>query len=79
MEDYSGRGGRGGRGHRGGRGGRGGHGGRAGGHGDRDVLISKSMSWILRHGAVQLGLFMRPDGCVKLNDLLETINMKSKS
>lgn len=57
------------------RGGRGGHrGGHRGSHrgGDgREVKISKSLSWILRHGALEVGLKMRNDGYVRVSDLLE--------
>lgn len=53
---------------RGGRGGRGGHKGHGGG---KDVAISKTLSWILRHGAVELGLTMGKDGYVPLSELLE--------
>lgn len=56
---------------RGGRGGRP----RAGG---RDVAISKCLSYILRHGAVELGLNMRSDGYVPLNEILEVPSVKSK-
>ena len=49
---------------------RGGHRGGRGG-GGKDVAISKSLSWILRHGAIELGLSMRSDGYVPLNEVLE--------
>ena len=58
---------------RGGRGGR--HGGRTQG---REVIISKTLSYILRHGAQELGLNIRPDGYVLVSELLETQNIKSK-
>ena len=35
-----------------------------------DVRISKTLSWILRHGAKSEGLHMRPDGYVRVNDLV---------
>ena len=35
-----------------------------------DVRISKTLSWILRHGAKSEGLFMHPDGYVRVNDLV---------
>jgi len=40
---------------------------------DRDspeVRISKTLSWLLRHGAQGEGLHMRPDGYVKVIDLV---------
>jgi RNA:NAD 2'-phosphotransferase (TPT1/KptA family) len=39
--------------------------------GNKDVVrISKNLSWVLRHGALELGLAMRSDGFVKVEDLL---------
>ncbi|PAV19632.1 trna phosphotransferase 1 [Pyrrhoderma noxium] len=35
-----------------------------------EVRISKTLSWVLRHGAKKEGLFMRPDGYVRVKDLL---------
>ncbi len=35
-----------------------------------DVRISKTLSWILRHGAKSEGLYMRPDGYVRVQDLV---------
>ncbi|KAJ7459882.1 KptA family-domain-containing protein [Mycena latifolia] len=35
-----------------------------------EVRVSKTLSWILRHGAKSEGLAMRPDGFVKVTDLL---------
>ncbi|TDL24010.1 hypothetical protein BD410DRAFT_786724 [Rickenella mellea] len=35
-----------------------------------DIRISKTLSWVLRHGASSEGLFMRPDGYVRVKDLL---------
>ena len=35
-----------------------------------DVRLSKTISWILRHGAKSEGLYMRPDGYVRVNDLV---------
>lgn len=35
-----------------------------------DVRISKTLSWILRHGAKSEGLYMRPDGYVRVSDLV---------
>lgn len=61
MDSAKGGGGRGKRG-RGRRGHRGGE--------DRDVCLSKSMSYALRHGASQLGLQMGTDGFLFVEDLL---------
>ncbi|KAG6808116.1 hypothetical protein H0H93_000553, partial [Arthromyces matolae] len=41
------------------------------------VRLSKTMSWLLRHGAKSEGLPMRPDGYVKVRDLLENGRIKS--
>lgn len=35
-----------------------------------DVRISKTLSWILRHGAKEVGLAMRPDGYAEVTDLV---------
>ena len=35
-----------------------------------DVRLSKTLSWLLRHGAQSVGLFMRPDGYVRVDDLV---------
>ncbi|MEQ2306394.1 tRNA 2'-phosphotransferase 1 [Ameca splendens] len=56
------------------RGGRG-RGGKRGGRGkrteeDRDVSLSKSMSFVLRHGSTQMGLQMATDGFLFVEDLL---------
>ena len=37
-----------------------------------DVRISKTLSWVLRHGAKSEGLFMREDGYVKVADLVSS-------
>ncbi|MED6241101.1 tRNA 2'-phosphotransferase 1 [Ataeniobius toweri] len=37
---------------------------------DRDVSLSKSMSFVLRHGATQMGLQMATDGFLFVEDLL---------
>jgi len=51
-----------------------GSGGRRGGrHNDPDVELSKTLSYILRHGAQREGLAIRSDGFVKLDDLVSTI------
>ncbi|XP_011299066.1 tRNA 2'-phosphotransferase 1 isoform X2 [Fopius arisanus] len=38
-----------------------------------DVRISKRLSYLLRHGAVQEGLHINPDGFVPLRELLEKL------
>ncbi|KAM7389863.1 hypothetical protein PAMP_023813 [Pampus punctatissimus] len=68
------RGGRGGRGRRRGRGRRGCRGGE-----DRDVCLSKSMSYALRHGAEQMGLHMGTDGFLYVEDLLAHPRFRSYS
>ena len=35
-----------------------------------DVRISKTLSWILRHGSQSEGLAMRPDGYVRVDELV---------
>jgi hypothetical protein len=35
-----------------------------------DVTLSKTLSYILRHGALKENLKIRPDGCVRLDDLV---------
>ncbi|XP_045580095.1 tRNA 2'-phosphotransferase 1 isoform X1 [Salmo salar] len=54
---------------RGGRG-RGGRGRRGNRVEDKDVRLSKSLSFALRHGANQMGLHMNPDGFLFVEDLL---------
>ncbi|KAH6916291.1 KptA family-domain-containing protein [Coprinopsis sp. MPI-PUGE-AT-0042] len=44
-----------------------------------DVRISKTLSWLLRHGATGEGLPMRKDGYVKVDDLLEHPKLKAVS
>ncbi|TFY83652.1 hypothetical protein EWM64_g370 [Hericium alpestre] len=34
-----------------------------------EVRVSKTLSWILRHGAKSQGLYMRPDGFVRVSEL----------
>ncbi|PBL02807.1 hypothetical protein ARMGADRAFT_1050357 [Armillaria gallica] len=41
------------------------------------VQISKTMSYLLRHGAVQEGMPMRSDGYVRVNDLLKHPMLRS--
>ena len=35
-----------------------------------EVRLSKTLSWILRHGAKSEGLYMRTDGYVRVSDLV---------
>ncbi|KAJ6559168.1 KptA family-domain-containing protein [Mycena vulgaris] len=42
-----------------------------------DVRVSKTLSWILRHGAKSEGLVMRPDGFVRVTDLLANPKLKT--
>ncbi|XP_046902021.1 tRNA 2'-phosphotransferase 1 [Hypomesus transpacificus] len=62
---------------RGGRGGRRGERGRCGE--DKDVRLSKSMSFALRHGANKLGLHLNPDGFLFVEDLLAHPQFRSYS
>ena len=60
---------------RGGKGRGKGSGGRRGGrHNDPDVELSKTLSYILRHGAQREGLTIRNDGYVRLDDLVSVIH-----
>ncbi|KAJ8405184.1 hypothetical protein AAFF_G00321750 [Aldrovandia affinis] len=61
----------------GGGGGRGRHGHRGGE--DRDVRLSKSLSFALRHGAAQMGLDMSSDGFILVEDLLSHPQFRSFS
>ncbi|XP_068614463.1 tRNA 2'-phosphotransferase 1-like [Brachionichthys hirsutus] len=71
MAESSDRRGRGGRERRGRRGNR--------GFEDRDVRLSKSMSYALRHGAEQMGLQMNSDGFLFLEELLTHSHFHSYS
>jgi len=42
-----------------------------------DVRLSKTLSWILRHGAKSEGLYMRSDGYIRVNDLLASPRLSS--
>ncbi|KAJ7672736.1 KptA family-domain-containing protein [Mycena rosella] len=42
-----------------------------------EVRVSKTLSWILRHGAKSEGLAMRPDGFVKVTDLIANPKLKT--
>ncbi|KAI0331667.1 hypothetical protein GY45DRAFT_1248352 [Cubamyces sp. BRFM 1775] len=44
-----------------------------------EVRISKTLSWILRHGSQSEGLAMRPDGYVRVNDLLQRPKLRELS
>jgi 2'-phosphotransferase len=39
----------------------------------QEVQLSKTISWLLRHGAKSEGLYMRPDGCVRVTDLVSSL------
>ena len=52
------------------RGGGSGGGGGTRGHMPRDVVISKKMSWVLRHGAVKEGLKLDENGYMNCADLV---------
>lgn len=74
------RAGRGARGQSSGRGGGGrGRGGRRGGGGGSggDVKLSKALSYVLRHGAAKAGVTMRPDGYVRIAELLNKVRSRS--
>lgn len=43
----------------------------------KDVQISKNLSYILRHGAVKLGLNMQSNGYVLVEDILSVSSIKS--
>ncbi|KAH8110993.1 KptA family-domain-containing protein [Phellopilus nigrolimitatus] len=44
---------------------------------EEDVRISKTLSWVLRHGAKSAGLHMRSDGYVRVSDLLAIPRLRS--
>ncbi|PIL25190.1 hypothetical protein GSI_13079 [Ganoderma sinense ZZ0214-1] len=44
-----------------------------------DVRISKTLSWILRHGSQSEGLAMRPDGYVRVDELLARPKLRELS
>ena len=60
-------------------GGRGGSGGKLRGlrTDSHSVQLSKTLSWILRHGAKSEGLAMRADGYVKIDDLVRSASFDS--
>lgn len=43
-----------------------------------EVRISKTLSWLLRHGAQDEGLVMRKDGYVKVVDLVRAAFVKTR-
>lgn len=45
----------------------------------RDIEISKSLSWLLRHGALKEGIPIQSDGFIKVIDLLNHRTLKSKN
>ena len=49
-----------------------------GGH-NKEVAISKTLAFILRHGAAKVGLEMRPDGYVLAEELLKTKEISSNT
>lgn len=44
-------------------------------HNSLDVRISKTISWLLRHGAQSQGLIIRTDGYVKVDDLVNAASV----
>ncbi|KAF9523353.1 KptA family-domain-containing protein [Crepidotus variabilis] len=42
-----------------------------------EVRVSKTLTWLLRHGAQNEGLHMRADGCVRVTDILNHPKVKS--
>nr|CAG8433910.1 7405_t:CDS:2 [Entrophospora candida] len=64
----------------GGRGGRGGRGrGDGGGDERHDIKLSKSLSYVLRHGATKEGLNIREDGYIKLEELFKLPRFKGRT
>jgi RNA:NAD 2'-phosphotransferase (TPT1/KptA family) len=57
---------------------RGGRGGRGGRELPREVMVSKKISWLLRHGAEQEGLKLRDGGYVNVADAV-SIELKDGS
>ena len=57
---------------------RGGRGGRDGRELPREVMVSKKISWLLRHGAEQEGLKLRDGGYVNVADAV-SIELKDDS
>jgi len=46
---------------------------------NKDIDLSKSLSWILRHGAQKEGIPIGPDGYVRVSDLLTHHKFKKVS
>jgi len=44
-----------------------------------EVRLSKTLSWLLRHGAKSEGLYMRPDGYVRVSDLVRLDFLQSRA
>lgn len=44
--------------------------------GGGDTELSKTLSWILRHGAVQEGLTIEPSGYVPLEEVMQCLRRK---
>jgi 2'-phosphotransferase len=44
--------------------------------GANDTDISKTLSWVLRHGAVQEGLTIEPSGYVPLEEVIQLLRRK---
>jgi len=42
-----------------------------------EVRTSKTLSWVLRHGSKSVGLYMRPDGYVRVTELLALDKLQS--
>lgn len=42
-----------------------------------EVRMSKTLSWVLRHGSQAEGLAMRPDGYVRVDDLVRSVSSLS--
>ncbi|XP_037301118.1 tRNA 2'-phosphotransferase 1 [Manduca sexta] len=45
---------------------------------NKDVSLSKSLSWLLRHGAVKEGLRISPEGYIEVNQILQHKNFRGK-
>lgn len=58
---------------------RGGRGGRDRGPVSRDVLVSKKLSWLLRHGAEKEGLTLGRGGYVSLADVVSQVILLRQS
>lgn len=79
LDNGAGAGRRGAKGGRGRAGGRGGRGARAGGSGGgvmtREVAISKALSKLLRHAAVDAGLKLDPEGFAKVDQVVSFLSL----